>query len=221
MTEQELKEKKEWLEKEQKELELRIAESEAKYKKYKEEIKEKKRKMYGGEKVIQHFKGDVIITDPCYIIDKNNDNDWDKCGYGDDMSLLGLKTYISENTIYGDWGCTTYELKQTNSITDIEEAVTKFTNGDENELAEMKIGELGRFCADAGEVGVFLLDEVLKYNPKFDYHINRKWTTTLIKDFDGEIEYFVSTHEYKGRKERTAHIIGVGNKNFCTLQTSL
>lgn len=62
--------------------------------------------------------------------------------------------------------------------------------------------------SDAGMVAVFLLDEVLKYNPDFDYHINREWTTTLIKDFDGEINYYVD-----------AHIIGVGNVNFFTTQT--
>lgn len=27
------------------------------------------------------FKGDIIITDPCYIIKKDSD-DWDKCGWG-------------------------------------------------------------------------------------------------------------------------------------------
>ena len=30
---------------------------------------------------------------------------------------------------------------------------------------------LGSFCADAGMATVFLLDEVLKHNPDFDYHI--------------------------------------------------
>lgn len=64
----------------------------------------------------------------------------------------------------------------------------------------------------AGMVAVFLLDEVLKYNPDFDYHINREWTTTLIKDFDGEINYYVDD-------EDDAHIIGVGNVNFFTTQT--
>lgn len=46
----------------------------------------------------------------------------------------------------------------------------------------------------------------------FDYHINREWTTTLIKDFNGEINYYVDD-------EDDAHIIGVGNVNFFTTQT--
>lgn len=76
--------------------------------------------------------------------------------------------------------------------------------------ASLNIEKIGYFCADAGMVAVFLLDEVLKYNPDFDYHINREWTTTLIKDFDGEINYYV---------DDDAHIIGVGNVNFFTTQT--
>lgn len=76
--------------------------------------------------------------------------------------------------------------------------------------ASLNIEKIGHFCADAGMVAVFLLDEVLKYNPDFDYHINREWTTTLIKDFDGEINYYV---------DDDAHIIGVGNVNFFTTQT--
>lgn len=29
------------------------------------------------------FKGDIIITDPCYIIKKDSDDDWSKCGWGE------------------------------------------------------------------------------------------------------------------------------------------
>ena len=54
---------------------------------------------------------------------------------------------------------------------------------------------IGSFCADAGLVSVFLLDEVLKYNPDFDYHINKPWTTTLIKDFKGTVQMVVKREE--------------------------
>lgn len=67
---------------------------------------------------------------------------------------------------------------------------------------------------EAGMVAVFLLDEVLKYNPDFDYHINREWTTTLIKDFDGEVNYYVDSGD-------DARIIGVGNINFFTSQVGI
>ena len=108
------------------------------------------------------FKGDIVITDPCYIIEDDNDSDWDKCMYGGRMENLGIKHYLCRDTIYGDWSCTTY-------------------NSDTGKV-------LGKFCADAGMVAVFLLDEVLAYNPKFKLWEERPWTTTLIKDFDGDIE---------------------------------
>lgn len=128
------------------------------------------------------FKGDIIITDPCYIC---KDGDWDKCDYGENMEILGIKNYICRDTIVGDWSCITY-------------------NSDTNE-------QIGEFCADAGMVAVFLLDEVLKYNPKFDYHTEKLWTTTLIKDFDGEVNFEIETNN-DGEDE--VIVVGKGNINF-------
>jgi len=128
------------------------------------------------------FKGDIIITDPCYLMKQipwpNRDNfdtneqydlaigeyhrldDWEKCEYGDSMHVLGFTNYIVEPTMYGDWSCTTFDSYGK---------------------------KLGNFCADAGLVGVFLLDEVLKYNPEYDDHIKNPRAVTLIKDFDGDV----------------------------------
>lgn len=152
------------------------------------------------------FKGNIIITDPCYIIRKDS-NDWGKCGYGDNMKALGIKNYLCRDTIYGDWSCTTFN-------SDTKEAI-------------------GKFCADAGMVAVFLLDEVLAYNPNFDWYETKPWTTTLIKDFDGDIEmkvihiegvYDDDTEWYsKGDKweDDEVRVIGKGNINFETHQTGL
>lgn len=163
------------------------------------------------------FCGDIIITDPCYILKKRDESDrpkwedfhpyptlfdypdydaktrhsemfyknydlmrdamqaWDDahpddadiCEYFYRMDKLGINTYIARDTIYGDWSCTTFD-------TDTGEPI-------------------GRFCADAGWVAVLLLDEVLAYNPDFDYHITRPWTTTLIKNFNGEVDFVEKT----------------------------
>lgn len=145
------------------------------------------------------FKGDIIITDPCYIIKAEHhgtkpitDDDWEACDYGNNMEVLGIKNYICHGTIYGDWSCTTF-----NSVT-----------GE----------EIGEFCADAGMVAVFLLDEVIKYNPDFDYHTNKPWTTTLIKDFEGEVDFEVIDDEYG---EPELQVVGKGNVNFVGKQTGL
>lgn len=150
------------------------------------------------------FKGDIIITDPCYIC---KDGDWHRCNCGDNMEILGINTYICRDTIYGDWSCTTFD-------SDTKECI-------------------GEFCADAGMVAVFLLDEVLKYNPDFDYHIKRPWTTTFIKDFDGEVNFKVVHTEGKYEEDTEywnkgdkwendeVHVIGKGNINFVGRQTGL
>lgn len=147
---------------------------------------------------------DIIITDPCYIIRDNND--WDKCDYGDNMEALGLIHFLVSSTLYGDWSCTTFDYED---------------------------NPLGRFCADSGQVAVFLLDEVLKYNPDFDYHITKPWTTTLIKNFTGNIwierrhiegEYDKDTFNYKkGDKweDDVISVVGEGNVNFHTIQTGV
>lgn len=130
------------------------------------------------------FKGDIIITDPCYIIREDKDNDWELCRYGGEMGKLGIKNYICRDTLYGDWSCSVYD--------DLDK-------------------KIGDFCADSGQVAVFLLDEVLKYNSDFNYHLKKKWTTTLIKDFDGEVIFKVD--------DGNVHVIGKGNINFSSFQT--
>ena len=139
------------------------------------------------------FDGDIIITDPCYIM---KDGDWERSNYSDNMRIR----------------------------------YTTF-----NSYTKEKIGE---FCADTGRVSVILLDEVMKYNPEFDYHINKPWTTTLIKDFRGVVEFVVvheegiyedTTRWYKKRErweDDSLQVIGKGvNKatgkplNFIAYQT--
>ena len=146
-----------------------------------------------------YFKGDILITDPCYLKKDNEKGreDWRKSN-GVHLSAFGLKKYLCRGTGYGDWSCHTFR-------------------GDFKKKGLTEKDVLGQFCADAGLVCVVLLDEVLKYNPEFDYHINRLWTTTLIKDFDGDIEI----KEMGEGEDEMVSVIGKGNINFFTLQTGL
>ncbi len=115
------------------------------------------------------FCGDVLITDPCYVV---KERDWERSKFGAHMKELGIKNYLYEGTVYGDWSCTTFKGSRPKVL-------------DEEELEYMDI--LGRFCADAGLVSVFLLSEVLAYNPKYDDHLTKPHVVTWIKDFNGEI----------------------------------
>lgn len=62
-------------------------------------ILRKKLKFYinGGDNM--KFKGGIVITDPCYVV---NDEDWEFSEYGDRMDKLGFTDYLVRSTIVGD-----------------------------------------------------------------------------------------------------------------------
>lgn len=155
-----------------------------------------------------------------YFEESRKYNDWDKCNYGENMEVLGIHNYISESTIYGDWGCTTYQTEE--EPKELLESILRVINDnlENEEYGELPIlnegKAIGKFCADAGLVGVFLLDEILTYNPDWKSWIEEhSWCATIIEDFEGKVEYYID----KVNKE--AHIVGTGNINFYTAQTSI
>lgn len=213
-----------------------------------------------------HFKGTIVITDPCYIIKENpikfpdekdfglpasigskpfkdystpeelaykvvldryyrespKYDDWNKCDYGENMEVLGIHNYISEPTIYGDWSCTTYKIDEEpkDFVDSVLQALKDNLEDEEYGEDESSIpyeGEyIGGFCADAGLVGVFLLDEILAYNPDWKYWIEKHhWCATIIEDFYGEVEYYID------KVDKEAHIVGTGSINFYTNQTGI
>lgn len=146
-----------------------------------------------------------------YYEESRKYDDWSKCNYGENMEILGIYNYITEDTIYGDWSCTTYGITE-----DPYKVINNFIEAQEKEEDYgIPCYELGSFCADAGLVSVFNLDEVRKYNPDIDEWIaSHDWCVTTIPDFDGEVNYYVD-------KQGSAHIVGVGNINFFTDQTGI
>ena len=152
---------------------------------------------YTDSRTVHYEHEDIIITDPCYVMrsDAYNDNDWDRCGYGSKMENLGSFTedkYATADTIYGDWGCTTYNL-------DTDE-------------------EIGSFCADAGLVSVFSLEQVQAYNPKYD-PMKSPWCATVIRDFTGDVT--LKTKFDEATCEITRYVEGRGSVNFIGTQTGL
>lgn len=102
------------------------------------------------------------------------------------------------DTIYGDWSCTCYDKDAKKAI--------------------------GHFCADAGNVCIAKLKDVLEFNPNFkDWMDKHDWCVTLIKNFTGTayIKYDIQHYEYKGKKMRDlfCYVEGKGNINFTSNQT--
>ncbi len=138
------------------------------------------------------------------------------------MEVLGIHNYISESTIYGDWSCTTYKIDEEpkDFVDSVLQALKDNLEDEEYGEDESSIpyeGEyIGGFCADAGLVGVFLLDEVLAYNPEWKSWIEEhSWCATIIEDFGGEVEYYID------KVNEEAHIVGTGSINFYTAQTGV
>ncbi|MGM9530471.1 hypothetical protein, partial [Intestinibacter sp.] len=86
------------------------------------------------------FKGDIIITDPCYII-KREDRD--------NIKDLGFTTFISESTIYGDWSCKTLNLKNKNPKEFIDDVCNTYQ---ESERIKGLYGKLSSKYEEAREV---------------------------------------------------------------------
>lgn len=149
-------------------------------------------------------------------------DDWRKCQYGINMEALDISTYFTENTIYGDWGCTTYKIDEEpkDFVDSVLQALKDNLEDEEYGEDESSIpyeGEyIGEICADAGLVGVFLLDEILAYNPDWKSWIEEhSWCATIIEDFEGEVEYYID------KVDEEAHIVGTGSINFYTNQTGI
>ena len=110
------------------------------------------------------FQGDVIITDPMYIIPRNNEDDWHTCEYGENLEALGITTYITHDR--GD--CAGQDL----------------LDGDLFEQGIIRVK--GSFGHDSCMVSVMLLSEVLAYNPSTLEDVG-KGNYALIKQFDGDV----------------------------------
>lgn len=113
------------------------------------------------------FKGDILITDPCYIV--KDEAAWDLCQYGEEMQKVGMKTFLT-------------------AFTEDEDTQVVF-NTNTNE-------KLGEFCSDSTAISVVLLDEALAHNPDFKKDIKeRPYIACIIKKFDGDIEIVESQGE--------------------------
>lgn len=157
--------------------------------------------------VERRFEGDILITDPCYINQLHPDPErakgfWDYfTGQSFDkfkvdktyLFLYGLYSTLIGRTIYGDWSCTTYMKHEGGDI------------------------DIGRFCADAGLVGVFLLEEVEKFNPNFSqWLVRHQHCGTVISGFNGVVKA-VTTRKPADKPEHdipllthTVHLEGAG-----------
>ncbi len=103
------------------------------------------------------FCGDIVITDPCYIV--KNGEDWGLCDYGQAMDALGISAFLSS----GEDDCGgSYILRAADGTV------------------------LGEFCSDSAVVSVMDADELTAYNPAWADTLGNSCYTVL-RNFRGEI----------------------------------
>lgn len=126
----------------------------------------------------ENFNGTIIIGDPCEMI--VSEDDWQRTKWGEKMHLIGFNKYIS------------FEC---------EEDSPNVINYDSKEI-------LGTYCTDSCMICIVYLDDLLKYNPTFNNHIEYPESCTVIKNFNGKIRVKV--------KKGYPIVVGKGNVNFYT-----
>lgn len=126
----------------------------------------------------ENFKGTIIIGDPCEMV--VSEDDWQRTKWGEKMHLIGFNKYISFE----------FEEDRPNVI-----------NYDSKEI-------LGTYCTDSCMICIVYLDDLLKYNPTFNQHIEYPENWVVIKDFNGKIRVKV--------KNDYPIVVGKGNVNFYT-----
>lgn len=158
------------------------------------------------------FKGDILITDPKYVMRTPylTQDDWLASKSGKYMEILGLTNYFTESTLNGNWNCHTIE-----TYDDPEEEVLKLSGEHGIVLGSYlsKRNVLGSFNSISGKMSVFSLSELRDvYNPDIELWCEcHKDIATVIRDFEGEVIFIVGS-------EDDTHIVGKGNINFYTIE---
>ena len=122
--------------------------------------------------------------------------DSDLIDAGTDLSKIGLKHFDAADTIYGDWGCTAFDIDAQKPV--------------------------GKFCADVGKVCVCLMSEIKGYNPDFPKWVEKHdWCVTTIPNFDGEayIIHFSYPDPFFDGTHDVAYVLALGSHNIICWQT--
>ena len=150
------------------------------------------------------FKGDLLITDPCYV----------KCW---------THPLMEKGTVCGDWTCMVYPGKISENrkhdewrkfCSDLQKDYgRKGVSEDERRELRKKFVEfkegwkeniIGEFCADSGRVALFDYGLLLKSTK--DWFEEHDWCGTVIFGFDGDVDIRKVGGELS--------VIGTGNKDF-------
>ena len=150
----------------------------------------------------------LVITDPCYMTDDCDDFE------------TAYSPLICRSTIYGDWSCFVFRGNEEDAEEGLElwNEVQRGIFDDLNKQGYNYKGALGKmydlakktfikehcfgeFCADAGMVAVYDMDNLPEDKKQFckDY----PWCACVIENYTGPVSYIIDDNDQ-------AHIVGNG-----------
>lgn len=193
------------------------------------------------------FEGDVIITDPCYFVSKEERGKPSSLNMKYEPQYDTSKLSAVELEIYkqtrdnhleayskyvesaeSDWDRCEYGLNMSalgfDNYLCIDNlygnwSCTLYETTNSTNLGDEQNLEISKFCSDSGLVGVFLLSEIEKYDSEFDIKKFKHNEVGIVENFKGTI-YIINRTEKTGF-ESEVMVVGVGNINFFSLQTGL
>lgn len=162
------------------------------------------------------FGETIVITDPCY--------------------LKKSSPLIKTSTIYGDWSCMVYpgRMGENKDPEEWDDKYFKFYNnynfGNKTEEEKETLRNdwkwfkkrwkeehtLGEFCADAGQVGVFIWNRLSDDDKKWVRE--HDWCAAVIENVSGYLGFKTVTQK-DGNRSR--HVVCIGDTNFFTVQSGL
>jgi len=209
------------------------------YNEFIKEFTEKKEKEEEHRMRLVRFDGNIIITDPCYLVrdrDTSNKPAWDEYmsyksvydypDYNEKKSALFDKENKKYQEAYEKWD---KENPDDRDVSNGYEHMEKLGFEKEYLVSRTYYGDwscttyntdtkktIGHFAADSGMVCVMDYEEVLNYNPEFlNFLEMHPDCATIINDFHGTIQF------KKTRNGNGIYVKGKGNINFRTKQTGL
>lgn len=132
----------------------------------------------------QHFKGSIVIGDPSYFA--NSEEDWELCEYGKKLGKIGFSDYL----------------------------YIEFEDDPQIVINEITHEILGGICQDSGVIVVVYKNELESYNSDYENSFFSKENRTVIENFEGEVKYEYAPVVIDGYEDTDTIISGSGNINF-------
>lgn len=132
----------------------------------------------------KYFNGSIVIADPSYFID--SEEDWQKCEWGKRMDLIGFSDFLL------------IECPDDNKLV---------IDCDTNEV-------LGGLCQDSCQLVVVYKKELQQYRNDYEQSFYAEENRAIIDDFIGTVGYRIENVTIDDEVYEETIVYGEGNRRF-------